>query len=180
MRIERIDRADMTKEQAEVFDTAKATTGITGGPFTAFIRVPKIFQAAQDMIAAISPKPISMRERTLINLATARHYGARYPWHAQCRHAVSSGLGQDVIDAINDRGTPELADPRERICYTVAAEIAATKGLSDATYKEAEAVMGIDDLVALIASVGSFTTTCLTANVFELNPPPDDPIPLKP
>jgi hypothetical protein len=38
--------------------------------------------------------------------------------------------------------------------------------------------MGLEDLVALIATTGSFTMTCLTANTFEVDPPVDAPTPL--
>jgi hypothetical protein len=42
-----------------------------------------------------------------------------------------------VIDAINARKTPSLADARERTCFAVAKEILANKGLSDDSYAAA-------------------------------------------
>ena len=42
-RIEIIDRADMNAEQARVYDHAKDTSGIVGGPYYAYIRLPKLF-----------------------------------------------------------------------------------------------------------------------------------------
>ena len=44
-RIAIIDRADMNAEQARVYDVAKQTTGIVGGPYHAYIRLPKVFEA---------------------------------------------------------------------------------------------------------------------------------------
>jgi hypothetical protein len=38
--------------------------------------------------------------------------------------------------------------------------------------------MGTEGLVALVASTGSFSTTCMTANTFGIDPPPDNPTPL--
>jgi hypothetical protein len=32
--------------------------------------------------------------------------------------------------------------------------------------------------VALVASIGSFSMTCMTANTFRIDPPADNPIPL--
>jgi len=60
----------------------------------------------------------------------------------------------------------------------VARELLANKGLSNETYAAAEAAMGLADLVALVASTGSFSTTCMTANTFEVSPPPENPTPL--
>jgi hypothetical protein len=38
--------------------------------------------------------------------------------------------------------------------------------------------MGLEGLVALVASTGSFSMTCLTANTFGIDPPPANPTPL--
>ena len=83
-----------------------------------------------------------------------------------------------VINAISLRKLPSLADARERTCFSVTKEILAGKGLSDASYAAAEKAMGLEHLVALVATVGSFSMTCLTAATFQIDPPPNDPIPL--
>ena len=87
------------------------------------------------------------------------------------RGSLAVGIEQAVIDAINARKTPDLADARERTCFVVARELLANKGLSDETYAAAEKTMGLEDLVALVASTGSFSMTCLTANTFAIDPP---------
>ena len=38
--------------------------------------------------------------------------------------------------------------------------------------------MGLESLVALVASTGSFSMTCLTAATFDIDPPANNPIPL--
>src|SRR3984893_17348044 len=169
-RIAIIDRAAMNAEQARVYDAAKAGSGIVGGPYYAYIRLPKLFEAAQNMRESLSGGPLSPREQQVINLTVARHWGARYPWFAQARGSLAVGIPQSVIDAINARKTPELPDARERTCYVVASEILANKGLSDKTFAAAEAAMGLPDLIALVAMTGSFSTTCMTANTFQVAP----------
>ncbi len=122
-RIAIIDRADMNAEQARVYDTAKQTSGIVGGPYHAYIRLPKLFEASQNMRATLASGPLSRREQQIVNLAVARHWNARYPWYAQARNSLSIGIEQPIIDAINARKTPNLADARERTCFAVASEI---------------------------------------------------------
>ena len=90
----------------------------------------------------------------------------------RCRHS------QAVVDAINASKTPDLADERERTCYVVVRELLANKGLSDETYAAAEKTMGLEHLVALVATTGSFSMTCMTANTFQIAPPPENPTPL--
>jgi len=46
-RIAILDRADMNAEQARVYDAAKQSSGIVGGPYYAYIRLPKLFEACQ-------------------------------------------------------------------------------------------------------------------------------------
>src|SRR5215831_16923366 len=128
-RIAIIDRADMNAEQARVYDAAKQTTAIVGGPYLAYIRLPKVFEACQDLRATLAAGPLSRREQQIVNLAVARHWNARYPWYAQARNSLAVGIEQAVIDAINAGKIPSLADARERTCFAVAREILANKGL---------------------------------------------------
>ena len=177
-RIAILDRADMNAEQSRVYDAAKASSGIVGGPYTAYIRLPKLFEACQNLRASLSSGPLSEREQQIVNLVVARHWNARYPWFAQVRRSLAVGIDQAVIDAINARGTPNLADARERTCFVVARELLAAKGLSDQTYAAAEKTMGLESLVALVATAGSFSMTCMTASSFGVEPPAANPTPL--
>jgi 4-carboxymuconolactone decarboxylase len=177
-RIAIIDRADMSAEQARVYDAAKNAGGPVGGPFLAYIRLPKLFEGIHTMRASMASGPLSRREQQIVNLTVARHWGARYPWYAQCRASLAAGITQAVIDAINARKEPALPDARERMCHAVARELLADKKVSDATYAAAEKALGIESLVAVVATTGSFSMTCLTANTFAIEPPADNPSPL--
>jgi 4-carboxymuconolactone decarboxylase len=177
-RIAILERADMDAEQGRVYDVAKESSGIVGGPYYAYIRLPKLFEASQSLRASLAGGPLSRREQQVINLVVARHFNARYPWFAQVRASLAAGISQAVIDAINARGTPDLPDAREKTCFVVARELLANKGLSDAIYAAAEKTLGLKDLVALTAVTGSFSMTCLTANTFGIDPPPANPTPL--
>jgi 4-carboxymuconolactone decarboxylase len=177
-RIAIIDRTDMNAEQARVYDAAKKSSGIVGGPYYAYIRLPKLFEACQGLRASLSSGPLSPREQQIVNLTVARHWNAQYPWFAQVRRSLSVGIDQAVIDAINARKTPSFANARERACFEVARELLANKGLSDEAYAAAEKTMGLESLVALVATTGSFSMTCLTANSFRVDPPSPNPTPL--
>jgi 4-carboxymuconolactone decarboxylase len=177
-RIPIIDRADMNAEQARVYDAAKNSSGIVGGPYYAYIRLPKLFEACQNLRACLASGPLSSREQQIVNLTVARHWNARYPWFAQVRRSRSVGLDQAIIDAINARKPPSLADARERTCFVVSSELLSNKCLGDDTYAAAEKAMGLESLVALVALNGSFSMTCLTASTFGVEPPAENPTPL--
>jgi 4-carboxymuconolactone decarboxylase len=177
-RIAIIDRAAMNPDQARVYDAAKNGGGVTGGPYYAYIRLPKLFEASQNLRTVLFSGPLSGRERQIANLVVARHWNSKYPWVAQARGALAVGLEQSVIDDINARKVPKLDDPRERTCFAVPTELLASKFLSNATYAAAEKAIGLEHLIALIATTGRFSMACLTANTFEVDAPPDAPNPL--
>jgi len=177
-RISIIDRTDMNAEQARVYDEAKNSGGVVGGPYYAYIRLPRLFEACQNLRACLSSGPLSRREQQIVNLTVARHWNARYPWFAQVRRSLSVGLHRAIIDAINARKPPPLVDARERTCFVVSGELLANKGLSHQTYVDAEEQMGLEGLVALVALTGSFSMTCLTATTFDIDPPAENPTPL--
>jgi hypothetical protein len=177
-RIAILDRGDMNAEQGRVYDAAKQSSGIVGGPYYAYIRLPKLFEACQNVRASLASGPLSAREQQIVNLVVARHWNARYPWFAQVRRSLTVGIEQAAIDAINAHGDPGLVDARERTCWAVARELLSSKGLNDETYAAAEKTMGLESLVALVASIGSFSMTCMTANTFGIDPPAANPTPL--
>src|SRR5262249_16732807 len=106
-------RGKMNAEQARVYDAAKQSSGIVGGPYFAYIRLPKLFEACQALRASMASGPLSRREQQIVNLMVARHFNARYPWFAQVRASLEVGLDKAVIDAINTRKTTPLSDARE-------------------------------------------------------------------
>ena len=139
-----------------------------------------MYEACQGLRNSLSSGPLSRREQQIINLVVARHWNAQYPWYAQTRASLAAGIDQSIIDAINARKTPELPDARERTCYTVARDILANKGLADDAYAAAVKVMGEKDMVALVATTGSFSMTCMTAGTFKVDAPSPNPTPLAP
>src|SRR5258708_3342723 len=151
-RIAILDRANMSAEQARVYDAAKESSGIVGGPYPAYIRLPRLFEACQSLRACLSSGPLSRREQQIVNLVVARHWNARYPWFAQVRGALAVGLEQAVIDAINARAAPDLPDARERTCFVVARDLLTSSGVGEQTYAAAESAMGVERLVAPVAT----------------------------
>jgi len=171
---------DMNDEQRAVIDASKANGKPHGGPFWAYIRNPKLMQTLHSMADCIADSTLSGREQQIATLTVARFWNANYPWAAQSRNGLKVGLKQEEIDAINARGALPTASKRELLAHKIANELLADKRLSDATYAAAEAAFSTEELVALVARVGSFSMTCCTANAFDITPPDDVPDRLKP
>ena len=147
-------------------DAAKQASGIVGGPYYAYIRLPKLFEAAQNLRKSLSGGPLSPAR-------AADRQSLRRPALERALSVVCASAPlalrrhrSSVIDAINAHKTPTLTDAREKTCFVVAHELLSNKGLGDATYAAAEKTMGLESLVALVASIGSFSMTCMTAGTF--------------
>ena len=54
-RITILDRANMNAEQARVYDAAVAAKSPVGGPYYAYIYVPKLFESAQNLRMPLRP-----------------------------------------------------------------------------------------------------------------------------
>jgi len=172
-RITVLKREEMNAEQGKVFDAAKAAGNPVGGPYWAYIRYPRLMSASQEMGGCLRDGPLSPRERQIAVLTAVRHWNAKYPWGAQARNSLQSGVEQSIIDAINAHQTPDLPNPRERMAHTLAKELLANKGLSEATYQAAEKLFKLEELVSLVAIIGQFTMVSCTANAFDLTPTPE-------
>jgi 4-carboxymuconolactone decarboxylase len=174
-RIRIINRSEMNAEQGRVYDEAKAKGNPVGGPYYAYIRYPRLMEAAQELGNCLRDSALSGRERQIAVLTAIRHWDAKYPWAVQVRGSLAAGVDQPTIDAINARKAPTLANPRERLAYEVATELLTKRGLSDATYESAARHFKEEELVALVAVVGQFSMVSCTANAFDVTPPEDAP-----
>jgi 4-carboxymuconolactone decarboxylase len=166
---------EMNADQKSVIDASKADGKPHGGPFWAYIRNPKLMKNVQDMAGYIADCSLTAREQQIATLTVARFWGANYPWAVQTRNGLKIGLSEEEIEAINTRAALPTDNKREILAHQIANELLADKGLSDATYAAAEEAFSTDELVALIARVGSFSMTCCTANAFDITPPDDAP-----
>lgn len=178
-RIAVLERGQMDQEQGKLFDDVKAEGGPVGGPYWAYIRLPRLMRLAQDISSCLGQGGLSKRERQVAILAIARFWGAEYPWAAQTRAALSIGLEQAIIDTINAGGVPRLDNPREKMAYDVAVELLESHKLADATYAGASKLFNDKELVSLIATIGQFSMTCLTTIAYDCTPPADLPHRLK-
>src|SRR5215471_21811202 len=162
VRIAILDRADMNADQARVYDAAKQSSGIVGGPYYAYIHLPRLFEACQNLRASLSSGPLSQREQQIVNLVVARHWNARYPWFAQVRRSLAVGIEQGVIDAINAHGNPSLIDAASTLAWPWRANFSQERASATKPIPLRKKAMGLESLVALTASIGRFSMTCMT------------------
>jgi len=165
---------DMTPEQRALHDAiVSGPRGQIQGPLRAWLHSPALGDVAQKLGAYIRfNSRLEPRLSELAIITTGAHFKAEYEWYAHVRFAHDAGIPESVTEAIRKGGTPDLPDDDQRVVHKVAAELNRTHRLSDATFDEAKAVLGLPALIDLIAIVGYYGLVSLTLNAFEM-PTPD-------
>ena len=178
-RIPELSREELNIEQGRVYDEIQAEGGPLAGPYTPYIRYPKLMREARNTSLCLAEGGLSKRERQIVVLAVVRFWGSEFPWAVQARGALAAGLEPEIIDRINSGGTPTFSDPREQAAYDVAVELLHHRKLSDGTFNRAAELFDEKSLVCLIGNIGQFSMTCLVTNAYECDPPDDVPHRLK-
>ena len=109
-RIKVLTRDEMNAEQRAAFDDAKAAGAPTGGPYTAYIRMPALMRATRVVSDILRGSALTGRERQMAVLIAIRHWDANYPWAVQVRASLAAGLDQTTIDKVG-RTLPPVAAP---------------------------------------------------------------------
>lgn len=171
----------LTPEQKEVADAIRnGPRGGMRGPFEAWLRAPGLADTAQRLGAYCrfgSSLPGDINELAI--LLTGKHWKAQFEFWAHARLALQAGLHPDIIEAIRTGAEPPFTRDLERVVYTVVTEYFDSHRLSDATYKRALEVLGERGLVDLIGVVGYYGLVSMTLNIFEVEVPEGEKVPLE-
>ncbi|HVJ30048.1 MAG TPA: carboxymuconolactone decarboxylase family protein [Gammaproteobacteria bacterium] len=174
---------EMTEEQRallhNVVNSARAVTNTTGnGPFNTLLRSPLVGEQSQQLGNAIRfSSGLSGHERELATLMAGRAWTSTYEWYAHARYALDEGIDASVVDAIAAHRAPDLrAMPAEdAMVWRVADELLYTRRVTDATYKEALAVLGERRLLSTVTISAYYEYVSMLLNVDRYPLPADAP-----
>jgi 4-carboxymuconolactone decarboxylase len=174
---------EMSDEQRallyNVVNSARAVTNTTGnGPFNTLLRSPRVGEASQQPGNAIRfSSGLSGRLRELATLMAGRAWTSTYEWYAHARYALDEGIDAAVVAAIAEHRTPDLAamPAEDAMVWRVADELLYTRRISDATYKEALAVLGERRLLSTVTIAAYYEYVSMLLNVDRYPLPTDAP-----
>lgn len=179
-RIPALDRDEMNGAQQRVHDEIVGTTGRIGrGPAIGYAYSPGMWRLHAASSAHLVDCALTAAQVRIVSLMTVRHWKAAYAWSAQAVMASDSGLGADVIEAINTGEQPQFTDNNDAVVYSVVGELLETGNLGDEMFKTAEAAIGYAGLADIVCAIGHFCTTAMMANAVGAEPLADAPSRLK-
>ena len=169
---------DLTPDQKRVYDEIAGTRRAVRGPFAIWLTVPEIADKALQLQKLFNYESrLERRLMQLMMITTARLWSAQFAWFIHAEHALKLGIARDVVDAIRDNKMPIFERADERLVYEVVTELNENRTLSQATYDKAEALLGRERLVELVAATGFYVMVAMTLNAFDA-PVPDGSRPL--
>lgn len=180
-RLTPLDLENLTAEQQQVADAIRnGPRGGMRGPFEAWLRAPGLADTAQKLGAYCrfgSSLPRDINELAI--LLTGKYWKAQFEFWAHARLALEAGLHPAIIEAIRTGAEPPFTREMERTVHAVVTEYFADHRLSPATYARALDTLDEVGLVDLIGVVGYYGLVSMTLNIFEVDLPPGQPLPLE-
>jgi 4-carboxymuconolactone decarboxylase len=174
---------EMTPEQQallyNVVNSARAVTNTTGnGPFNTLLRSPEVGNLSQELGNAIRfSSGLSGRLREIATLMAGRAWTSTYEWYAHARYAADEGIAVAVITALAEQRAPDLAAMPidDAMVWRVADELLYTRRVTDATYREALAVLGERRLLSSATIAAYYEYVSMLLNVDRYPLPADAP-----
>ena len=169
-RVEPVKHSSLNARAQRIGDEiAAARDGVVGGPFAIWLRNADLADAANRLGNTLRLSgQLDRRLFQLIVLLVARHWGARYAWSVHADAARDSGLASDVIEAIRTDRAPALTSD-EAVIYAMTRELLRTRAVSDTTYADAVAVLGLEGVIEAVAVAGFYTMVALTLVAFDID-----------
>jgi 4-carboxymuconolactone decarboxylase len=172
-RLPPLDPAALDAEQRAVYDAiAGGPRGGVRGPLAVWLHRPQLADRAQALgryCRYDSSLPPRLSELAILLLG--RHWLAEYEWAAHKPFALAAGVSPQVVDAIRDGRQPDFAQPDDALVYAFINQLHARRGIDDALYAQALALLGRDGVVDLVGVAGYYTLISMTIKVFEVPPP---------
>ena len=147
------------------------------GPFAAWMHAPEFGQLAQTLGAHCRYKTaLPPRLSEFAILCTARLWRAQYEWFAHTPMAEKAGVKPKTIADLRRGRVLKSAPDDEHAIYDFVQELYKTRRVSERTYKRVHAFLGDAAMVELIGILGYYALISMTLNVFQMLPPPDQPL----
>ena len=173
-RIPPLDRDAMDAGQQAILDRIVSKNGRVGfGPAIGYAYSGPVWDLHNVSSTHLLNCSLTGPQVRIVSLMTVHHWNASYPWSAQAKTALGTGLDTAIIEAINRGAQPDFADDDDAAVYAATRELLDSGNLSDDSFKAAKAALGHKRMVEIVHTIGHFTTTGMMANIVGCVPPDD-------
>jgi 4-carboxymuconolactone decarboxylase len=136
------------------------------GPFVPLLRSPALMARLQkvgEYLRFDSVLPPRLSE--FATLVVARAWSQQFEWAVHVPLALQAGTSAATVEALRAGRRPGDMSADEALVHDFVVELAAHRGVCDATYEAAAARLGEQGVVDLVALAGYFTLVSMVLNV---------------
>ncbi len=173
MRAPPLDAAHLTDEQRVVYEAISAgPRGSVRGPLAVWLQSPQLAERAQELGAFGrygSSLPPRLSELAICTMAG--YWRAGYEWFAHADIARRAGVADSILEALRTGTVPQFVAADEQVVYQFAHELLTTRRVSQPTWDEAQALLGMRTVVDLVGVLGYYSLISMTINAFEIPVP---------
>ena len=116
-RLDQIPKEDMSEEQIAAYEQVASKFGRVGGPYLAYIRIPRFMVLNKAMGDYLRSNSVDPRLREFLVLSVARFWRAQHVWCVNVRNSLKAGFDQETIDAIHDQNRAAIKTENERLAW---------------------------------------------------------------
>lgn len=159
----------LTPAQKAIYESILSTRPSVDGPFLAWLHAPG-FAAPAEKLGAYCRfgTGLRLRESELLILVTATHFACDGEWDIHGPIARRAGVSEADLDCVRAGGMPPSGERRERLLLGFASELLKTNRVSDETFAQAQAELGLETLVNVAGLVGYYGLVAMTLNAFAM------------
>lgn len=180
-----VDPSELSDEQRELWDGLTESRGggvdlVDGeghlvGPFNAWLHVPKIGRRLSSLGAYLRFRTSIERRLSEVAICTVgAHWRSEFEFWAHAPMALEHGVDESVIAALRAGERPEFERDDERIVHEVARQLLNDRRVDDATYADAETLLGEEGMVELVTLIGYYCLISMLLNLFDVPLPPGE------
>jgi 4-carboxymuconolactone decarboxylase len=172
MRVPKLTYEQLTPEQKVVWDEVVAgPRKKMHGPFFVWLHSHELLSRGQQLgLYARFHSGLPQRLSELCILITSARWRASGEWVDHAPIARELGIDAEALEALRKGEPAKFKSDDEQVVYDMAQELLRTHEVSDATYKRAEAVLGMRGVIDIIAVLGYYGWIAMTLKVFKLPP----------
>lgn len=173
-RIELItDKEQLAPDRFGEYDAIMEVLGRVGGPFGVLLHSPGLAEKVCRAGAQVRlGSELTMAERELALLSTAREKDAAYEWATHAPVARRHGVSEAAIAVIRDRRDTSGLSGDERDIVEYVRELLRTNRVSQERFDALKERHGVRWLVELTGTVGQYQYIAAINNAFEIEPHP--------
>lgn len=174
-RIDLITSKDqLSPDRFEEYDAIIEVLGRVGGPFGVLMHSPGLAEKVCQAGAQVRLRSeLTMAERELALLSTAREKDAAYEWATHAPVGRQHGVREEAITAIRDGLPTDDLEDDERDIIEFVRELLRTNRVSRDRFEALRQRHGTRWLVELTGTVGQYQYIAAINNTFEIEPKPD-------